>query len=199
MATVNGITAEKAQDILDQTIESAEISGTNLIFTRHDSSTFSAGNFQTYIDGEITPIVDAAIDEATTSIPDQINTQVNAAVSAAVPPAVVGGVTNKGNVSGSFSFAGISASQLVNRMFTATMVGNITMDSVNFPTSPLAGTQFAIIFKQDATGGRTLTLTNIKKSMGILDLSVSPNAVDIVVFMYDGTSWYAGLMGMAFS
>lgn len=199
MATVNGITAEKGQEILDQTIESATISGTSLIFTRNDGSTFSAGDFKSYIDSEITPIVDGAIDDATAAIPAQINSSVSTAVANAVPTAVVGGLTAKGNTSGTFSFAGITSAQLVNRLFTATLVGNVTIDSTNFPTSPLAGTQFAIVFKQDATGGRTLTLNNIKKSQGVLDLSTAANAVDIVVFMYDGTSWYAGLMGMGFS
>ena len=184
MATVNGITAEYAQEILDQTIETAVISGATLVFHRTDGSTFSAGDFQTYIDDKVALA---------------LSSSVAAAVASAVPPAVVGGLTAKGNVAGTVSFTGISAAQLVNRLITLTLSGNITVDSASFPASPLAGTQFAMVMKQDAVGSRLLTLTGIKKSTGSLVLSTAPNAIDIIVFMFDGTNWYAGALGVAFA
>lgn len=176
MATVTGMTAERMQQIVDASVEGAAIEGSVLVFLRHDGSSFSAGNFDTFI-----------------------ATAVNSQVSSVVPATVVGGVTAKGNVSGTFSFSGITASQLVNRLFTATLTGNLTVNTSSFPSSPLPGTQFAIVMQQDANGSRLLTLTGIKRSQGVLTLSTSPNAVDIVSFMYDGSNWYAGLMGLGFS
>jgi len=171
MATVNGITAEKAQDILDDTIASAAIEGSTLVFTKTDGSSFEAGNFDDYIDDS---------------------------VDSAVTAAVAGGLTPLGNVSGTIPFTGITAATLVNRLFTATLIGNITVNSSNLPSGAFPGTQFAMVLKQDATGSRLLTLTGIKRSQGVLYLTSAANAVDIVVFMFDGTSWYAGPMGIDF-
>ena len=168
MAIVNGITAEAAQDILDQTIESAEISGSSLVFTRHDGSSFSAGDFSSAVE---TPIAEA----------------------------VAGSLTALGNISGAVSFGSLTPNDMVNRIFTATLTGNISINSSSFPTPALPGTQFAMRFTQDGTGGRTLTLTGIKRSQGVLALSTAAGAIDIIMFMYDGTNWYAGAMGVAFS
>ena len=190
MATVNGVTAERMQTILDQTLASAEIEGSTLKFTRYDGSSFTAGDFSTYINAQIDGPLDAAI--AT------INGQVTSQVNAVVPAAVAGGVTARGNVTGAFSFAGLTSAQMVNRLFTATLTGNISVDSANFPASPVPGTQFAMRLTQDATGGRTLTLTGIKVSQGVLTLSTSPGAIDIIMFLYDGTNWYGGAMGVGF-
>lgn len=45
MATVNGLTAEAMQEIVDQTIVDAEVDGSyHLILTKHDGSTVDAGN-----------------------------------------------------------------------------------------------------------------------------------------------------------
>jgi hypothetical protein len=172
MATINGMTAEKMQEILDGTIASAEISGTDLVFVRVGGSSFSAGNFQDYID-------------------DQVDSK--------VASAVAGGLTAKGGISGSVSFSGLTPADMVNRIFTATLTGNITIDAANLPSPALPGTQFAMRLTQDGTGNRTLTLVGIKRSQGVLALSTPANSVDIIMFMYDGTSWYAGAMGVAFS
>lgn len=198
MATVDGITAQKAQEILDQTIESALISGATLNFIRHDGSSFSAGDFTSYINAQIEPTIDAAmapIDTALASIPGQVNSS----VASAVPPAVAGGVTDKGSISGAVTFPGITPAQMVNRLFRATLSGNITIDSANFPSPAVAGTQFAMVLKQDGTGGRTLTLNNIKRSQGTLALSTAAGAEDIIMFLFSGTTWYAGAMGVSFS
>jgi len=168
MATVNGVTAERAQEILDQTIESAEISGSSLVFNRTDGSSFTAGDFAAYIQAQIA--------------------LVNA-----------GGLTALGNISGSVSLASLDAVDMPNRVFTATLTGNVTIDSANFPAGCAPGTQFAMRLTQDGTGGRTLTLSNIKKSQGVLSLSTPAGSIDIIMFMYDGTNWYAGAMGVAFS
>jgi hypothetical protein len=186
MATVDGITAQKAQEILDQTIESALISGATLNFIRHDGSSFSAGDFTSYINAQIEPTIDAAmapIDTALASIPGQVNSS----VASAVPPAVA------------VTFPGITPTQMVNRLFRATLSGNITIDSANFPSPAVAGTQFAMVLKQDGTGGRTLTLNNIKRSQGTLALSTAAGAEDIIMFLFSGTTWYAGAMGVSFS
>lgn len=180
MATVDGMTAQKMQQILDDTIASADIQGSSLVFTRYGGDTFVAGDFQAYITS-------------------QIGTQITDGIAAAVPAAVAGGLTNKGNLSGAITFVGNTPQDMVNRLFTATLTGNVTLNSTAFPTPSIAGTQFAIVFKQDATGGRTLTLTGIKKSQGLLALSTAANAIDIVSFLYDGTNWYAGLMGVGFA
>lgn len=185
MATVTGITADRAFEILDGTIVSASIEDTALIFTRQDGSTFSAGDFTTYINSQIT---------------SQLSTAVNASVASAVPPAVAGGVTAKGDLTGAVDFKAQTAAQIVNRIYTARLIGNITINaSTAFPAGMLPGTQFAMRLQQDGTGGRTLTLTGIKASLGSLTLSNAANAIDIIVFMYDGTNWYAGPMGVAFS
>ena len=176
MATVTGVTAERMQEILDEAVETASIEGSTLIFTRHDGSSFAAGDFANFIGADVA-----------------------AEVAVAVPAAVSGGVTAKGSISGTMSFTGLTAAQMVNRLFTATLAGNLIVNSASFPSNPIPGTQFAIIFKQDATGGRTLTLTGIKRSQGVLALSAAANATDIVSFMYDGATWYAGLMGVNFS
>lgn len=191
MATVNGVTAEKVQSVLDQTIVSAEIVGSTLQFTRTDASTFSAGDFATYINAQITGPLNTGLAANAAAVTSQINSQ--------VPAAVAGGLTSKGNMSGVFSFSGLTSAQMVNRMFVARLIGNVSVNLADFPASPVPGTQFAIRFQQDGTGGRTLTLLGgIKVSQGVLVLSTAPDAIDIIVFIYDGTWWYAGAMGVGF-
>ncbi len=180
MASVNGMTAEAIQAILDETVESATITGSSLIFHRHDGSSFSAGNFDVFI----SDAVDAGIADKMASD---------------IIPAITGGLTAMGNVSGALAFSGQTPDSMINRIFTATLIGNVTLNSSAFPTPAHPGTQFAIRFTQDGTGGRTLTLTGIKRSQGVLALSSTPGAIDIITFMYDGTNWYAGPMGVAFS
>lgn len=183
MATITGFTAEKMQEIIDDTVASAAIVGSSLVFTKHDGSTFNAGDFAAYIGS-------------------QVSTSVSSAVASAVPPAVAGGVTEKGNQTGTIDLKTspvMTNSQMVNRIFRMTLTGNITINASSFPASHLPATQFAIVMKQDATGGRTLSLSGIKRSQGVLTLSTAPNAIDIISFMYDGTDWFAGAMGVAFS
>lgn len=190
MATVTGITYAKALDILGQSVVSGVINGFgHLILTRSNGQTLDAGDFS----GIVSSILDDRVAAAITAqnIPQQVKN------------AMAGTVFNLGStVSGAVEFdaAGATADTLVNAVFTATLTGNITIDAANaFPASPKPGTQFAFRVKQDGTGSRTMTLTGIKKSQGVLPLSTGPNATDVIVFFYDGTSWYAGAMGLNFS
>jgi hypothetical protein len=193
VATVTGITAAKALEILGQSVTSGFINGTgHLILVRDNDETIDAGDFTAIV----TDIMDDAVAAQVTAqnIPGQVST--------AVKNAMAGTLFNLGNISGALEFdaAGATADTLVNAIFTATLTGNLTIDAANaFPAAPKAGTQFAFRIKQDATGGRTLTLTGIKKSNGVLTLTTTANATDVIVFFYDGTSWYAGAMGLAFS
>lgn len=178
MASFTGLSADKAEDILDQSVVSAVINGSgHLIFTRHDGSTIDAGDFT----GIVTSI---------------FNSTVTAAVAAAVPNYVAGTVVNKGNVSGTYVPSGdLNSATAINALVTMTATGNIAIAAADMPVAPKPNTQFAIRITQDGTGGRTITLTGIKKSQGVLQLTPTANAVDILVFFFDGTTWFAGMMG----
>lgn len=72
---------------------------------------------------------------------------------------------------------------------TCVMTGNATMAA---PTNRKPGV-FRIIFKQDATGGRTLTIPTggifrTGGSLSLITLSTAANAVDMLAFDDDGTS-----------
>lgn len=194
MASVTGITAAKALEILGESVTSGFINGSgHLILVRDNSETIDAGDFTAIVTGIMDDAVAAEI--AAQNIPGQVDTKVKAAMA--------GTLFNLGStVTGAVEFdaAGATADTLVNAIFTATLTGNITIDAATaFPAAPKAGTQFAFRVKQDAVGGRTMTLTGIKRSMGTLTLSTAANATDVIVFFYDGSSWYAGAMGMNFS
>jgi hypothetical protein len=189
MASTTTVTAAKALEILGKSVVSAAINGFgHLIFTRDNGSTIDAGDF--------TSIVTSIMDDA---VEAQVAAQAPALIATSVANKVSGTVFAKGNQTGAFSFSGITADTLVNASITATLTGNITVAVANLPASPKPGTQFVIRMKQDATGGRTLTLTGFKKSQGVLTLTVTANAVDLVSFYFDGTDWYAGAMGLNFS
>lgn len=181
MASFTGITAARADEILGLSVVSGEINGSgHLILTRANGSTIDAGDFT----GIVTDILDEQVEEA---------------VNTAIPNMVAGTTVHKGNVSGAITFAEFNSVNLVNALITATLTGNITIDSAALPGTPKANTQFAMRLTQDATGGRTLTLTGIKKSFGVLELSTSAGDIDVIMFFYDGTQWYAGAMGFDFS
>lgn len=183
MASFTGIDADAATTILEQSVVSGSINPSgHLILVRGNGVTIDAGDFS----GIIADLVDDAI---------------TAGLATAIPPAIAGKVVDKGNITGALSFtADFNKDNLPNAMVKAVLTGNITVNASSaFPASPRANTQLALRLTQDATGGRTLTLTGFKKSQGVLNLSTAANAIDIVVFLFDGTQWYAGLMGDAFS
>ena len=74
---------------------------------------------------------------------------------------------------------------------TATLTGNISISGFS---SPVSGQTVTLILTQDATGGRTLTTTNIKFANGYKTLSTAPNAVDMMTISYIGTTYYASLV-----
>lgn len=180
MAEFTGITADKADEILGMSVVSGEINGSgHLILTRDNGSTIDAGDFT----GIVTGI---------------LNATVTAAVEAEVPDYIAGTTVNKGNISGAVTFTEFNNVNLVNAMIRATLIGNITISTADLPAAPKPNTQFAMKLQQDATGGRTLALTGFKKSQGTLTLTTMANAIDILVFLYDGVQWYAGVMGVDF-
>lgn len=181
MADFTGIEASYAEEILGQSVVSGEINESgHLILTRGNGSTIDAGDFT----GIVTGILD---------------TSVSTAVEDAVPDAVAGTVVDLGDISGAQSFAEeLNSDTAVNALLKARFVGNVTLNVSGMPSSPRPNTQFALRVLQDATGSRTLTLTGFKKSQGVLTLTTTPGAIDIVVFLYDGGNWYAGLMGVDF-
>lgn len=194
MASVTGITAAKALEILGKSVVSGTINGFgHLILSRDNGQTIDAGDFTAIVSGIMDDSVAAEI--AAQDIPGQVN----AAVETGIYSAMAGTIIAKGDISGAVSLSTVDTNDLVNAVVTGKLVGNITINSADFPAAPKPGTQFAFRLTQDATGGRTMTLTGIKRSNGILALSTAPNAIDMIMFMFDGTNWYAGAMGMNFS
>ena len=180
MAGFTGITATRADEILGQSVVSGTINGSgHLILTRQDGSTIDAGDFTGIVSGILSDVVE-----------DQVTAQ--------VATSVAGTTVNKGSIAGAVTFAEFNSTTLVNAMIRATLTGNITINISALPSSPKPNTQFAMRLTQDATGGRTLALTGFKKPQGVLTLTTTANATDLVVFLYDGVSWYASLMGVDF-
>ena len=93
-----------------------------------------------------------------------------------------------GSVSGDQS----SAIDLDNgSIYTATLNGNLTLNSL---ANGVAGASGMIIITQDGTGSRTITTgSNIKWSGGLNTLSTGAGSIDIINFMYDGTTYYFSL------
>lgn len=68
-----------------------------------------------------------------------------------------------------------------------TLTGNATLSS---PINEVAGGTYILIVKQDATGGRTLAFGAQYKWPGGITPTLTPDAsaVDVLTFVYDGTS-----------
>lgn len=180
MATVTGMTAEEADTRLGMSVVSGTINESgHLILTRANGSTIDAGDF-------------------TSIVTDILESVVEGEVASVVPDAIAGTVVDKGSISGAVTFVEFNNVTILNAMIKATLTGDITVSTADLPSSPKPNTQFAMRLTQDATGGRTITLTGFKKSMGVLPLTATANAIDIVVFLYDGSQWFAGLMGADF-
>lgn len=177
MADIITITKARAEEILAGSVVSGSINGSgHLILTRANGQTIDGGDFTAIV----TSIFESTVVQEVT---DQLFEK------------LPGKFVAKGNISGAVTFGEYTNVNLPNSMITATLTGNISINTTALPSSCKAGTQFAMRLTQDATGGRTLTLTGFKKSQGVLTLTTAPNAIDIVVFLYDGTNWYAGMMG----
>lgn len=76
---------------------------------------------------------------------------------------------------------------------TATMTGNCTFTFSN----PIDGFSYVLILKQDATGSRLATWPATVKWAGgtAPTLSTAANAIDILTFVWDGTSYYGNFQG----
>lgn len=180
MAEFTGITAERADEILGMSVVSGTINGAgHLILTRENGQTIDAGDFTGIVTGILAEQVQDKVDET-------------------LPSAMAGTVINKGNVSGALTLPELNSDNIVNAMVKVTMTGNVTFNATALPSSPKTNTQFVMRLQQDATGARTFTTTGFKKSMGVLPITAAANAIDLVVFLYDGTSWLVGLMGADF-
>ncbi len=76
---------------------------------------------------------------------------------------------------------------------SVTLAGNRTL---SFSTPPTSGAYGTLVVKQDATGGRTLTLPSVtNKILGStsttsIGLSTAANAIDIINFYFDGTNYF---------
>lgn len=86
-------------------------------------------------------------------------------------------------------------------VFNITLVGNTTL-AFSGATSGRA-CAISLYLRQDATGGRTVTIPSSVRWAGGTDptLTTSANAVDILVFetLDGGTIWYGSLVGANFS
>tara|TARA_R110002126_G_scaffold291070_1_gene450280 strand:+ start:557 stop:763 length:207 start_codon:yes stop_codon:yes gene_type:complete len=59
------------------------------------------------------------------------------------------------------------------------------------PTSPVAGQSFILRLTNSATGMTTATFTGVKWPGGTVPtITATASAVDILSFVYIGTSWY---------
>lgn len=76
-------------------------------------------------------------------------------------------------------------------IYTMTLNGNLTLNSLANAT---AGASGMIIITQDGTGSRTITTgSNIKWAGGNNALSTGFGSIDVINFMYDGTTYYFSL------
>lgn len=173
MADITTLTAAKANDILGMSVTSGSIDESgHLILKRANNQTFDAGDFATVI-GDL----------------------VTAAVQVEVANRVAGTFFQKNTITGTVSFSEFNSDNLVNAMIVAIVGGDITILKSSLPADAKPGTQFAMRLTQNNLGPHSLTLVGFKKSQGVLSLTQAANAIDILVFLYDGTNWYAGLMG----
>ena len=209
MGIITVFTAARMAAIEATAVVSGAVSGDNLILTKKNGTTVNAGNVRgpkgdTGNTGATGPQGATGATGATGAQGPKGDTgaQGPAGSVATVKDAIAGlPVLAFGDLAGTNNFGTIYSNALnsdtaVNAVITTRFVGNVTISGM--PTVR-AGTQFSMIVTQDATGGRTLTLpSGVKKPGGALALSTAANAVDILVFFYDGTNWYATLAGKAF-
>lgn len=84
-----------------------------------------------------------------------------------------------GDIAGSATFNRVNGS-----MQTATLTGIV--GPVTITAGQNVGDELTLVLTQDATGGRTFAWpTNAKLAGGVLTLSVTPNAVDVVRLAWD--------------
>lgn len=69
---------------------------------------------------------------------------------------------------------------------TITLTGNVTL-SFTAPGGPCKGT---LIIKQNGTGGYTVAWPTSKKLNGAVTIQAAANAITIVSYIYDGSTYY---------
>ena len=90
-----------------------------------------------------------------------------------------------GTVTGTATIV-ITAGTVVTATLTASTPCTFAM-----PTSPTAGNSFILLLTQAATGMTTATFTGVKWPGGTVPtITATASAVDILSFVYIGTSWY---------
>lgn len=180
MAEFTGITAARANEILGMSVVSGVVNAQgHLILTRSNGQQIDAGDF-------------------TGVVQDSLDAQVQESVNAAIPNAVAGKVVDKGAISGALKLTEFDSGNLPNAMVKVKLAGDVTFAATDLPSSPKTNTQFVLRLEQDSAGGRIFTTTGFKRSLGSLPTTSAPGAVDLIVFLYDGTNWLAGLMGADF-
>ena len=101
-------------------------------------------------------------------------------------------VARLGVGSSTISYAS-SVTWAVNLLQTAVLTLGGASTAISFSGAAAGGT-YVLILKQDATGSRSVTWTGFKWPSGIPPvLSTTANAIDVLTFVYDGTS----LLGVA--
>lgn len=83
----------------------------------------------------------------------------------------------------------ISPDLATGSIYTYTLTGNITLNTLTNATS---GSSATIVLTQDATGNRLLT-SNMKFAGASKTLSTAANTTDIISVFYNGTTYYATL------
>lgn len=97
-------------------------------------------------------------------------------------------VTELSTVFGLTDAATITTDASVANIFTVTLAGNRTLGA---PSNPTNGMKRIWRFKQDATGGRTITLNatfHVATDIGTITLSTAANTIDYLGAIYNGDS-----------
>ena len=83
-------------------------------------------------------------------------------------------------------------------LFDLTLTANCTY---TFPSSPVAGLQFILMQKQDATGSRTVTWpSNVRWAGGTTPtLTATASRTDVFTFIYEGKYWLGFVGGLNFT
>lgn len=119
-----------------------------------------------------------------------ISTVQQTAITAASGDATV--AQTSAGISGALNFG---AFQMNLTSFRLTLNGNATLSAAAMPANGGKSGTYRVRFTQDATGGRTLTLSGFLIDGGIAPiLSTTAGASDLFEFYYDGANWWVKVM-----
>lgn len=71
-----------------------------------------------------------------------------------------------------------------------TLTGSITLNAFN---NPVSGQSLTLIVKQPSSGGPYTLASSMKFAGGTNTLSTTPDAIDVISIVYDGTDYFASL------